>query len=810
MKSLDENQKKYLNEISKKINAKGELDDSQLEVIMDEGDRTLVVAGAGAGKSSTIAIKVAYLIEKCGYDPSEILMLSFSQDAVADLRSKVEALGVKVAGGQNNEGCNVRTFHSIGLEIINFSEEKKIVKELNQTTFNDFCDEKWNDEWTKYWNKPDKDNKKTWRVMQTFINRFEQRGYDNDKEAFDEMKKRAETDSDKLFLDMASSFWDYYVEYKKNKKNEKNESIISYSDMIIDAYKKLTEEDGGKPDYKFRYIIVDEYQDISRQRYNLVKALADTYGTKLMAVGDDWQSIYRFAGSELSLFTDFKNEMGKGKDVRLIRMKYTYRNTQALIDIAGKFVMKNPAQIEKELVSMTGNVVDNPVVIVNYDRELQFRYYNQTAEGDEQVVKEPRLNDDELEQILDEIVDNRINEGKDPYGSILLLGRYGRDLKEYKYGNYKKIGRRRVFSFKYPKLKIEFLTVHSSKGLQYEDVIILNGSSGEGSYFGFPSIIQDDPVLKYVENENSDGAVNEERRLFYVAMTRTKNRVYIAAPGNDNSEFINEIRGENGVKEIALQHVEREILLTSHINNDKIFNVTWYDPIGHKEYNLWDTLIEIIESIKQFMGGSFLVSSKNMDDVLNNRVEGIDDFIYSCFIDYIVGSGLLIVNHEDGRLVCIDANKLNSFSEDDLADLKEFLDDSDYLKDKQLETDPKYIELCTVLTEISRMYAYMSKTGKNMFGIKKTKEILLGEGGNNTNPSFGALKKTNSDINENALAEDFDKLEKYGVLKLTELHFTAGDGERKYKAYVPGESDEGLEELIQRLKECFYEELFQS
>ncbi len=143
-----------MNEISKKINAKGELDDSQFEVIADEGDRTLVVAGAGAGKSSTIAVKVAYMIEKLGYDPSEILLLSFSKDAVADLRSKVEALGVKVAGRENSDGCQVRTFHSIGLEIINFNNEDLKVKELDPKTFNDFCDKKWNDEWTKCWKFP--------------------------------------------------------------------------------------------------------------------------------------------------------------------------------------------------------------------------------------------------------------------------------------------------------------------------------------------------------------------------------------------------------------------------------------------------------------------------------------------------------------------------------------------------------------------------------------------------------------------------------------------------------------------------------
>ena len=113
----------------------------------------------------------------------------------------------------------------------------------------------------------------------------------------------------------------------------------------------------GALDYK--YIIVDEYQDISRQRYNLIKELSQLCNAKIMAVGDDWQSIYAFSGSILPLFTRFCEAVSYGQELKITR---TYRNAQEIIDIAGTFVQKNSAQIKKELVSPKR--ITNPVIII--------------------------------------------------------------------------------------------------------------------------------------------------------------------------------------------------------------------------------------------------------------------------------------------------------------------------------------------------------------------------------------------------------------------------------------------------------------
>lgn len=100
--------------------------------------------------------------------------------------------------------------------------------------------------------------------------------------------------------------------------------------------------------YNYKYIIIDEYQDISVVRFNLIKAIKEKTNAKIMAVGDDWQSIYRLAGSDINLFTKFEKYFGT---TYISKIEKTYRNGQSLIDIAGDFVMKNPNQIVKKLIS---------------------------------------------------------------------------------------------------------------------------------------------------------------------------------------------------------------------------------------------------------------------------------------------------------------------------------------------------------------------------------------------------------------------------------------------------------------------------
>jgi DNA helicase-4 len=248
-----------------------------------------------------------------------------------------------------------------------------------------------------------------------------------------------------------------------------------------------------------------------------------------MAVGDDWQSIYAFSGSILPLFTRFCEEVGYGQELKITR---TYRNAQEIIDIAGTFVQKNSQQIKKELISPKR--IDNPVIISTYGEEKDKTqkggvYYNLGVA---------------IENAIGEILEYNTVEGKTKIPSILLIGRYGFDARNMcraQQFNYNE-DNGNVYSVKYGnKVKLNFMTAHSSKGLTAENVIIINAKD---ETYGFPSKVDDDPVLNLVVSFDTSYNYAEERRLFYVALTRTKNRVFIVTPDKRPSEFIKELLSE--------------------------------------------------------------------------------------------------------------------------------------------------------------------------------------------------------------------------------------------------------------------------
>ena len=323
----------------------------------------------------------------------------------------------------------------------------------------------------------------------------------------------------RLFLTIAEQC---YHEYAKRLK-EKN--AIDFEDMINESARIVQEEviKGEKLDFK--YIIVDEYQDISRQRFNLTKELSNLYDAKIIAVGDDWQSIYAYAGSDITLFTNFCDTFGYGEELRITR---TYRNAQEVIDIAGGFIQKNTKQLRKALVSPKH--IDHPVIIQTYTEEVDRSQYEGKG-GKFFLVGET------VEKIMKEILQ------ENPKSSILLLGRYGFDgfnlTKSADFQYWEKTGA--VTSKTFADIELEFMTVHRAKGLGFDNVIIINAID---SVYGFPSQVQDDPVLKFVVKDDHAIEYAEERRLFYVALTRTKNRVYIVTPQQRPSDFVRELVNE--------------------------------------------------------------------------------------------------------------------------------------------------------------------------------------------------------------------------------------------------------------------------
>lgn len=354
-----------------------------------------------------------------------------------------------------------------------------------------------------------------------FITNFKTNGFTADE--FSRMYHSTQNVRTRLFLDICN---DCYLEYERYLKEN---NAVDFEDMINESARVLREVKEMKKKLDFKYIIVDEYQDISRQRFDLVTTLSEVTDAKIIAVGDDWQSIYAFSGSDITLFTKFEEKMGYAKLLKIVK---TYRNSQEVIDIAGNFIQKNKAQISKELKSPK-NIVD-PVIIYTYDGSPKKRNADNKSGANYAIAHA-------VEVALEQIIEFNKQEGKSENSSILLLGRFGFDGdKLEKSGLFEYVNRGgKLKSVKYPKLNITFMTAHASKGLGYDNVIVVNGRN---ETYGFPSKIEDDPVLAFVIKGDRSIDYAEERRLFYVAMTRTKNRVYFIAPEQNPSEFLLEIK----------------------------------------------------------------------------------------------------------------------------------------------------------------------------------------------------------------------------------------------------------------------------
>lgn len=288
---------------------------------------------------------------------------------------------------------------------------------------------------------------------------------------------------------------------------------IDFNDMINLAAGYVRQ---GKYRNTYSYVIVDEYQDISSARYRLLKALRDSHDYDLFCVGDDWQSIYRFAGSDIGFVFNFEKYWGKAEESKI---ETTYRFTQSLIDISGNFVMMNPKQKQKRIRG------------VDTDSRFALSEVNGYTE---------KYAAEFLTQKLEDLP-------KD--SSVFLLGRYhfdrdilkNCDLFDLQYSN--QTQRPAVRYSKRPDLKMEFLTVHQSKGLQADYVVILNNKS---TRMGFPSRIQDSAILSLLLDNSDDYPHGEERRLFYVALTRAKKKAILLTIKDKESCFIQELRERYG------------------------------------------------------------------------------------------------------------------------------------------------------------------------------------------------------------------------------------------------------------------------
>lgn len=323
--------------------------------------------------------------------------------------------------------------------------------------------------------------------------------------------------------------WPIMESYQRSL-NSGRKPRVDFDDMINRAAELIRREGYSE---QYRYIIVDEYQDISLSRFGLLSAIRDATGAKLMCVGDDWQAIYRFAGSDVTLFTKFGKLVGYYEEMRIER---TYRNSQALVDVTSAFVLKNPDQLRKRVVSMAPAQSRSPIAAISLaDQRAAFAFAlnDLLATPDEAgEIKVLGRNRRDLERIFP---------GLAPVDGFCFRDPRRNDDAEAKFDKVITYARDGM-----PPVEIGYMTVHKSKGLQADNVIVIGLINDR---YGFPNMIADDPILELLLADSDRYEYAEERRLFYVALTRTKNRVWLVT-GDDSgypgvSTFVDELRHDN-------------------------------------------------------------------------------------------------------------------------------------------------------------------------------------------------------------------------------------------------------------------------
>lgn len=294
---------------------------------------------------------------------------------------------------------------------------------------------------------------------------------------------------------------------------------IDYDDMILLATDYLRD---GMFEPKWKYILVDEFQDISVSRWNFLLELLKAKNCSLTVVGDDWQAIYAFTGGKLEYTTRFKDKLGNHA---LAMLQKTFRYNNSIADTAGKFVMKNPEQYKKDIVTHTQVNSSEVYLMDNQDEE-----------------KDP------IQATLN-VVEKTILEiyRKDPQASIGILTRYNKTKNAAK----ERFGKHHGFN------NMDFWTLHGSKGLEADYCFILDLNQG---FFGFPTERKDNEIVSALMPTIDVYPHAEERRLFYVAITRAKKRCYLIADPKEPSEFVLELLDSKYHLNIVSEHFTPEKL----------------------------------------------------------------------------------------------------------------------------------------------------------------------------------------------------------------------------------------------------------
>ncbi|EKN3736257.1 DNA helicase IV [Yersinia enterocolitica] len=477
------------------------LNESQSRAVVNGEDSVLVLAGAGSGKTSVLVARAGWLLRRNEALPEQILLLAFGHQAADEMNSRIkQRLGV--------DDIQAKTFHALALQIIQQGSRKTpVISKLESDSqarrsllikhWQQQCSEKkaqakgWR-EWLTdelEWEIDDGEFWRDSRLAARLAGRLERwlglmRMHGGSQA---EMIEQADEEVRALFQKRIRLMAPLLKAWKTALKEE---GAVDFSGLIHQAVNLLEK---GRFVSPWKHILVDEFQDISPQRAMLLSALRkQNKQTCLFAVGDDWQAIYRFSGAELSLTTAFSQNFGESAECAL---DTTYRFNDRIGEIANRFIQQNPYQLKKPLNSLSQGNKKSVVILPS----------------------------EQLESLLDKLSGFVKDDER-----ILILARYHHLRPEIL----------QKATTRWPKLTIDFMTIHASKGQQADYVIIAGLHEGND---GFPAVVRESILEDVLLPPPEDFPDAEERRLLYVAMTRAKHQVWLLQDTANPSIFVNQL-----------------------------------------------------------------------------------------------------------------------------------------------------------------------------------------------------------------------------------------------------------------------------
>jgi superfamily I DNA/RNA helicase len=478
--------------------------DAQKKAIISEAKKILCVAGAGSGKTTVLTKRIEFLIKYRNVSPNKILAITFTRKARKEMEKRLFELGV--------EGVKVNTFNSFCEGILRKHETEIYGRPIKVQSYGDkilamnmalgTLGIDMEDAIQRYFTSQQRKFKTGNQLSSSFMNDCfsvmdyfkvtDEEEYDFSKDADPKNKNNAR------MIYQIIRYLDEHMEMQ---------GLRDYTDQLIDAIKFLKENSSKIPE--FEYVLVDEYQDVNAMQIELLKLLKSE---NLFAVGDPRQAIFGWRGSDINYILNFEREWGIAESIHLTR---NYRSSREIVKFMNHSI-KDMGLPDLKHFHETPSIVK----ILNFDSEEAERNF---------VVKK--------------ILESEIRRDE-----IFVLARTNRQLMELsQIMKQKRINHVvKTDEVRNPADTISgdvtLATIHAIKGLEAKKVFVLGCNEQN-----FPCKASDHPAIEMVKTDNYDKE-EEERRLFYVAISRAKERLYLTYSGKKPTYFVNE-----EMKQIAME-----------------------------------------------------------------------------------------------------------------------------------------------------------------------------------------------------------------------------------------------------------------